>query len=997
MASLQQLLAEEGIALGKFPISRNPAKLKQSTLPDDSISLPIFICHHRKTVANNGSSVFSSKRVGSERSVLGRSNTKSSASKGTSRRDEPAIDEVAIRAVISILSGYVGRCLNDVRFRENLREKCKSCLVRRKKEPDNGIFVNVELGIESIEKLVEEDQGTTSSRELRMKTLRNSIQLLSVVDSLNSEKLKKGSTCGTPNSHISACAQLYLALVYKLEKNDRISARHLLQAFCDSPFLARTHLLPDLWEYFFLPHLLHLKIWYTNEVEALSTTDYAKEKKMQALSKIYSQQMDKGTAEFALYYKKWLKVSVKGPPVLPTVPFPAKPRIGSSRRRSSDSYSSLPSTKNNLYREVFGSSLERRSMDFVQQIGASINTWDLEEKEKLCTDEDNCIFVHKGDGRHRRTSRQSCGDSRAQLWPETQKTEYFRFLPCRTLPTESLVDRKRTAKNGLVGKEENGHSNDLSRAIYIVCSSDILSECEIAIRVIAKAWLDSHGDPVVEAALSEASIIEGMLEVLFASNDGEILELVISILAEFVGKNEMIRQITLNYDPQLKNFMRLLRSSSLFLKAAVLLYLAKPKAKQMISIEWVPLVLRVLEFGDQMQTLFRVQCSPQVAAIYFLDHLLTGFDEDRNLENARQVVSLGGLNLLAQQIDSGDIHDRRNAALIMSCCIRADGSCRNYLAENLNMASLLELIVLESRKNCSSCAFALLADLLCLNRTQVIELLDRLNQGWSSLNTTHILLASLLRAPPEEYPLVAAILLQLDLLGNTMECSVYREEAVEAMIAALDCQICSNKVQEQSARALLMLGGRFSFSGEASLERWLLQQAGFHETAGDSFQSQEFVIDGFFMQSNEEEKATENWQKKVATVLFNSGKKRLLAGLSDSIANGIPSLARASMLTVTWMASFLHVVGDENLHFMACSILMPRLLESLDYNKDVEERVLASYSLLCLFKSSEHVSLLSSWDKDLISKLQNLSMVTWTANELVSILTSRWRHQYLPK
>jgi len=226
------------------------------------------------------------------------------------------------------------------------------------------------------------------------------------------------------------------------------------------------------------------------------------------------------------------------------------------------------------------------------------------------------------------------------------------------------VDGKHTAKNGLVGQEENGHSNDLSRAIYTVCSSDILSECEIAIRVITKAWLDSHGDPAVEAALSEASIIEGMLEVLFASNDGEILELVISILAEFVGKNEMIRQITLNYDPQLKNFMRLLRSSSLFLKAAVLLYLSKPKAKQMISFEWVPLVLRVLEFGDQFQTLFRVRCSPQVASIYFLDQLLTGFDEDRNLENARQVVSLGGLNLLAQQIDSGDTHDRKNAALI---------------------------------------------------------------------------------------------------------------------------------------------------------------------------------------------------------------------------------------------------------------------------------------------------------------------------------------------
>lgn len=74
--------------------------------------------------------------------------------------------------------------------------------------------------------------------------------------------------------------------------------------------------------------------------------------------------------------------------------------------------------------------------------------------------------------------------------------------------------------------------------------------------------------------------------------------------------------------------------------------------------------------------------------------------------------------------------------------------------------------------------------------------------------------------------------------------------------------------------------------------------------------------------------------------------------LSDSIANGIPSLARASLVTVSWMSSFLSTVGDENLRNMACSILVPQLLESLNYDKDVEERVLASYSLLSLAKSS---------------------------------------------
>ena len=279
-------------------------------------------------------------------------------------------------------------------------------------------------------------------------------------------------------------------------------------------------------------------------------------------------------------------------------------------------------------------------------------------------------------------------------------------------------------RNDSIRKEEKGYlpASDLTRAITTISSSESLTDCEIAIRVITKAWLDSHGDRVIESALSKAPVIEGILEVLFASSDDEILELGISILAEFVWRKEVNGHIILSSDPQLEIFMKLLRSSSLFLKAAVLLYLLKPKAKQMISMEWIPLVLRVLEFGDQLQTLFTVRCSPQVAAYYILDQLLTGFNEDQNLENARQVVSLGGLSLLAKKIETGDACGRNNAALIISCCIQASGSCRHYLANNLNKASILELLVLGNQKNSTSCAVTLLTELICLNRYLSISL-----------------------------------------------------------------------------------------------------------------------------------------------------------------------------------------------------------------------------------------------------------------------------------
>ncbi|KAJ9168599.1 hypothetical protein P3X46_020099 [Hevea brasiliensis] len=961
MTSLHQLLSDEGFQRTSFSKTRKQA-LKHR---EESVKLPKYFCHDQKSLdsfKNNtkqastrkGSSIFSSKRMSSDSEM--------NKFKPLFKGDEPAMDEATVRAVISMLGGYIGRYEKDLSFRKMIRDKCNSCLVRRRKDSDDGIFANMELGIESIEKLVE-DQVTR--KELRMKSLRNSIQLLSTVASVNSKKSGNGSTCGIPNSHISACAQLYLSIVYKLEKNDRISARHLLQVFSDSPFLARTHLLPDLWEHFFLPHLLHIKIWYHKELEKLSdSSNVDKEKRIKVLSKAYNDQIDVGTFQFALYYREWLKVGGKAPSI-PAVPLPSRPSHAPSRRKSSDSYSSRSSSSRNLYQAVFGPTSEHRSVELPCQDRDSMDAWDPKE-EKMCIDGgyNSCNYATNKTTTHRRSSGLNYIISRNELRAETQKSDYFSFFSCQSIVSECLVNSNHIVRSNSIKNLENTHLplSDLSRAISTICSSGSLNDCEIAIRVITKAWLDSHDNPVIENVLSREPVIEGILEVLFASDDDEILELAISILAEFISRNETNRLIVLNSDPQLEIFMRLLKSSSLFLKAAVLLYQLKPKAKQMISVEWVTLILRVLEFGDQLQTLFTVRCIPQKAAMYFLEELLMGFSEDRNLENASHLVSLGGLSLLVRTFEKGDIDEKNNAAMLMNCCIQADGSCRNYLVDTLNKSALLELIAHGIQKKATGFALALLTELLCLSRrTQIIKLLTELNNGWSGLNTMHIFLVYLERASPEEQPLVAGILLQLDLLGDPLKSSLYREDAVEAIIRALDCQNCNSKVQEQSTRALLMLGGYFSHIREAKAEEWLLEQAGFHERSVDSFFCKE-VIDGNLQ---EDEKEMEDWQRKVAIVLLNTGGKRFLEALSNCIANATPNLAQSSLFTVAWMNRVLHSVGD--------ATFVAELPESSNFDRALHGRIDTSVLLKHHVKSSECISMLSSLDKELIDPIRNSS------------------------
>lgn len=59
--------------------------------------------------------------------------------------------------------------------------------------------------------------------------------------------------------------------------------------------------------------------------------------------------------------------------------------------------------------------------------------------------------------------------------------------------------------------------------------------------------------------------------------------------------------------------------------------------------------------------------------------------------------------------------------------------------------------------------------------------------------------------------------------------SIYREAAVDAITAALDESVKDESVQEKCCRALLILGGRLSLSGELVTESWILKQAGFNE------------------------------------------------------------------------------------------------------------------------------------------------------------------------
>ena len=308
--------------------------------------------------------------------------------------------------------------------------------------------------------------------------------------------------------------------------------------------------------------------------------------------------------------------------------------------------------------------------------------------------------------------------------PETaqtpRKSYSFRLFSCRGDLSRNVINHPKVPKKGNVSVEKELDSSEVSvtlgRAVSVVSNSDSLMQCEYAVHQIARACSNLGGNPNLGTWLACPSFIQGLIEVTFTSNDDTVLESAILIMGELVLKNEVNRQILLNADPQLEVFLRLLtlRSNGLFLKATAVLYLMKPRAKQMLSMDWMPLVLHILECGDEVQPLSSMKCSPKMAALYFIDQLLTGFDVDRNVENAKQMIALGGLDLLMSRLEIGDTRESKICISLLNTCIQADGSCRYYLSDNLKKEPVVQLLV--RNQKASAAALNLMSELTCLTR-----------------------------------------------------------------------------------------------------------------------------------------------------------------------------------------------------------------------------------------------------------------------------------------
>lgn len=204
---------------------------------------------------------------------------------------------------------------------------------------------------------------------------------------------------------------------------------------------------------------------------------------------------------------------------------------------------------------------------------------------------------------------------------------------------------------------------------------------------------------------------------------------------------------------------------------------------------------------------------------------------------------------------------------------------------------------------------------------------------------------------------------------------------------ALNESLSNEKVQAQCCRALLVLGGRFSLSGEVLTEKCMLKQAGLGDGCKESFSNDENII--HVDASNlldEEEEGREWWLRNLSAMLLGSGEKSFLETLSKCLGSANLDLVGACLTTVAWMSHALSSLANTDFQLSAFSSLFSRLKEILENGWKIEHKVLASVSLLNFCKIPECRVLLMRIAEEIATPLRNLTEVTWTAKQLCVII-----------
>ncbi|KAI3919658.1 hypothetical protein MKW92_003621 [Papaver armeniacum] len=367
----------------------------------------------------------------------------------------------------------------------------------------------------------------------------------------------------------------------------------------------------------------------------------------------------------------------------------------------------------------------------------------------------------------------------------------------------------------------DGTISELPLAIDHLCMSEILSESEAAVLQIERFWCGAEKDFDIQNLLSKPAVINGFVEILFNSVDPKVLRTTVFLLTELGSRDKNVIQTLTRVDSDVDCIVALFKKG--LIEAVVLIYMLRPSTASLFEMGVVESLVTVVQ--QKEEDMFELYLKPKTASVLLLGQILRkGEESNESSAVVQSIISSNAVGSVVERLQAAEAEERISAVRILLRCMLEDGKCRNVIADKAELAPILESFIgANDGEKFEIVHF--LSELVKLNRRTFNEQLLHIIKDEGSFSTMHTLLIFLQSANQNQSPIVAGLLLQLDILVEPRKMSIYREEAIDVLISCLK-NVEFPRSQIAAASTIVSLQGRFSYSGKPLARTVLLKYAG---------------------------------------------------------------------------------------------------------------------------------------------------------------------------
>ncbi|KAI5383009.1 hypothetical protein KIW84_070422 [Lathyrus oleraceus] len=544
----------------------------------------------------------------------------------------------------------------------------------------------------------------------------------------------------------------------------------------------------------------------------------------------------------------------------------------------------------------------------------------------------------------------------------------------------------------------DGMISELRCAINNLYMSEILQESEMAVLQIEKLWRGGNLGVDIHSMLSKPPIINGFVEILFNSVEPQVLQAAVFLLAEMGSRDNVVIQTLTRVDTDVECIVALFKKG--LTEAVVLLYVLNPSTVTLSEMAIVESLIAV--FNRKEEDLVKMCLNPRTAAVLLLAQVIGSSGEIIASSVVKTMFSEKAIEAVVGSLGAEWAEERIAAVEILLRCMEEDGTCRSTIADKAELSPILESFISATDAERFKIV-EFFSELIKLNRRTFNERILHIIKEEGPFSTMHTLLIYLQTALQDQRPVMASLLLQLDLLVEPRMMSIYREEAIDTLISCLGNSDFPT-TQLAAADTIMSLQGRFNSFGKPLIREVLLKRAGVDKSPRSAVQ--EDHISNFFSEIEtipEEEKAADDWERKIASVLVSHEFGILFEALADGMKSRISELRSACFISATWLVNMLTILPDTGIQGAARVCLLKQFVNKLNSAKDIEHRILSMLALNSFLHFSDGVrDLTASYAKDILKGLRELKRLSPLASEMLNVLvdenqskTDIWRHKEL--